>query len=58
MLNHIQMSDNHKPGLAGAILLALLPGWLACQEPDVPAPGDHMAALFGPIRTMESCWTS
>ncbi len=45
VLTHIR-SDNHRAGLAGAILLALLPGWLAAQEPDVPAPGDHLAALM------------
>ena len=40
------MLNNNGAGLAGAILVALLPGWLACQEPDVPAPGDHGAALM------------
>ncbi len=45
MLTHIRMTDNRRIGLAGAIFLALLPGWLACQEPDVPAPGDHLAAF-------------
>ena len=41
-----RMSDNHRAGLAGTILLAFVPAWLACQEPDVPAPGDHQAALM------------
>lgn len=45
MLNN-RMSDNRAAGLAGTILLAFGPGWLACQEPDVPAPGDHQAALM------------
>ena len=45
MLNN-RTTDNPRAGLVGAIFLVLLPGSLACQGPDVPAPGDHEAALM------------
>ena len=41
-----RMVDNFRAGLAGASLLVLLPGWLACQEPDVPALGDFSRAVM------------
>lgn len=36
MLIRIRVNDHHRIALAGAILLALLPGWLPAREPDAP----------------------